>query len=87
MNITIIDVNVMNISLINMEGNFEAVDADDYSCHGYCIITFSSSLYTPQEDFSIYGQVISSIEMVCEVTYLFLVNINSHYYVLQKQIR
>ena len=30
------------------------------------------------------GQVISSGEMVCEGTYLFPININSHYYVLQK---
>ena len=33
---------------------------------------------------SIDGPVISSGEMVCEGTYFFLININSHYYVLQK---
>ena len=42
-----------------------AIDADDYSCHGYYIIKFSSSPYTLQEDLSIDGQVISSGEMLC----------------------
>ena len=33
---------------------------------------------------SIDGQVISSGEMVCEGTYLFPINVNSHYYFLQR---
>ena len=31
----IIDGNVMNMSLIIMEGKYGAVYADDYSCYGY----------------------------------------------------
>ena len=40
MNRTILDGNVMNMSLIIMEGNYGAIDADDSSCHGYYIIKF-----------------------------------------------
>ena len=49
-----------------MEGDYGDIDADDSMCHGYCIIKFSSSPYTLQSDLSIYGQVISSGEMVCK---------------------
>ena len=66
-----------------MEGNYGAIDTDYYSCHGCYIIKFSSSPYTLQADLSIDGQVISSGEMVCKGTYFLLININSHYYVLQ----
>ena len=66
-----------------MEGKYGAIDTDDYSCHGYYIINFSSSPYKFQSDFSIDGQVISSGKMLCEGTYFFPININSHYYVLR----
>ena len=39
-NRTIIDGNVMNISLIIMEGNYGAIDADDSTRDGYYIIRF-----------------------------------------------
>ena len=74
----------MNMSLIIMEGNYGAIDADDSSCNGYYIIKISSSLYTLQVDLSIDGQVISSGEILCEGTYFFPININSRYYFLQK---
>ena len=74
----------MNMSSIIMEVNFVAVDADDFTCHGYYIIKISSYTYTLQSDLSIYGQVISSGEVLCKVTYLFQINTSSHYYVLQK---
>ena len=45
---------------------------------------FYSSTYTLQEDLIIDGEVISSGEKVCEVTYFFSININSRYYVLQR---
>ena len=66
-----------------MEGKYGAIDTDDYSCHGYHIINFSSFTHTLQEDLNIDGQVISSGEMVCEGNHFFPININSHYYVLQ----
>ena len=75
----------MNMSLIIIEGKYGAIDTDDYLCHGYYIINFPSSPYTLQEDFSIYGQVISPEKIVCERTYFFPININFHYYVLQKK--
>ena len=75
----------MNMSLIIMEGKYDAIDADDSSCYGYYIINFSSSPYTLQSDLSIYGEVIYSGEMVCEGTYVFTTNINYYYYVLQKK--
>ena len=59
-NWNILDGNVMNLSLIIMEGNCGAIDYDDYSCYGYYIIKFSSYPYTPQSDLSIDGKVISS---------------------------
>ena len=59
----------MKISLIITEGNYDAVDADNYICHGYYIIRFSLSPYTLQSDLIIYSQVISSCEMVCEGTF------------------
>ena len=74
----------MNMSLVITEGNYCATDADDYSCRGYYIIKFSSSPYILQEDLSIDGQVISSGGMLCEGIYFFPININPHYYVLQK---
>ena len=61
----------MNLYLIIMEGNYGTIYDDDYTCHGYYIIIFSSSPYNLQEYFSIDGQVISSGEMVREGTYLF----------------
>ena len=48
----------MNMSLIIFEGKYGAIDTDDYSCHGYYIIKFSSSPYNLQVDLSIGGQVI-----------------------------
>ena len=80
-NQTIIDGNVMNMSLIVTEVKYGAIDNDDSSCHGYYIIKFYSSPYTHQADLSIDGQVISSGKIVCEGTYFFPININSHYYV------
>ena len=59
----------MNVYFINIEGNYGAIDADDYSCHDYYIIKFSSSPYTLQSEFIIDGQVISSVERVCEGNY------------------
>ena len=67
-----------------MEGKYGAIDADDSSCHGYYIIKFYSPPYTLQADLRIDGQDISSGEMLCEGTYFFPININYHYYVLQK---
>ena len=70
-NRNIIDGNVMNMSLIIMEGIYGAIDTENYSCHGYYIIKFSSYTCNLQADLSIDGQVIYSGVMVCEVTYLF----------------
>ena len=64
----ILDDNVMKMYLIIMEGKYGAIDADDYSCHAYYTIKFSSSPYNLQADLSIYGKVISSGEMVFEGT-------------------
>ena len=63
------DDNVMNMLLIIMEGNYVTIDDDDSSCHGYYIIKLFSSTYTLQTDLSIYGQVMSSSEMVHEKNY------------------
>ena len=57
--------NVMTMSLINIEENHGAIDADDYKCHGYYIIIFYSSHYSLQTDLTIDGQGISYVEMVC----------------------
>ena len=59
-NQTILDGNVMNMSLIITEGKYGAIDTDNYSCNCYYIIKFSLSTYTLQSDLSIDGQVISS---------------------------
>ena len=59
-NLTVIDVNLMNTSLISMEGKYGAIDADNSSCHGYYIIKMSSYPYTLQTNLRIYCQVISS---------------------------
>ena len=74
----------MNMSLIIMEGKYGAIDTDDSSCHGYYIIKFSSSPYTLQTYLRIDVQVVSSAEILCEGTYFFPININSHYYVIKK---
>ena len=74
----------MNMYLIIMEGKCGAIDTYDSSCHEHYIIKFYSSSYTLQEDLSIYWQVISSVGIVCEGTYLFPISINPHYYVWQK---
>ena len=83
-NITITDGNIMNMSLMTNEGNYVAIDDDYFTCHGYYNIRFSSSPYTLQLDLNIDGQVTSSGEIVCEGTYYFPININSHYYVYTK---
>ena len=84
-NWNIFDGNDMNMYLIIIEVNYSTI-YDDYSTwHGYYIIIFSSSPYTLQADFNIEGQVISSGEIVCEVTYYFPINTNSNYYVTPKK--
>ena len=72
------------MSLIIMEGKHVAIDNDDSSFNGYYIIKFSSYPYILKVDFSIDGQVISSGEMVCEVTYFFPINNHYNYYDLQR---
>ena len=74
----------MNIYLIINEVNYGDIDASDYACHSYYIITFSSSTYTLQAELNIDGQVISSGKMVCEGTYYFPIKINSRGYVSPK---
>ena len=74
----------MNMYLIITEVNYGNIDADEYACHGYYIIIFSSSTCTLQVYFNIYVQVIYSCEMVCEGTYYSPININSQYYVSPK---
>ena len=71
----------MNISLVIMEVKYGAIDIDNYLCHGYYIIKFSSSPYTLQEYLIIDGQVISSGEILCERTDFFTININSRCYI------
>ena len=61
----------MNVSLVITKGNCGAVDTENYSCHGYYIIVFSSSLYILRAGLNIDGQVISSGEIVCEGNYFF----------------
>ena len=72
------------MSLTIMESKYGAIDTDDSSFHGYYVIKFYSSPYTLQEYLIIHGKVISSGEMVYEGNYFFPINVNSHYYVLQK---
>ena len=76
-NWTILDGDGINISLIIMEGNYGAIDADGYKFHGYYNIKYSSSPFILQAGLSVDGQVISSGEMVCEGTY-FSINIKFH---------
>ena len=80
----ILDGNVMNMSLVITKGKYGDIDTDDYSCHGYYIIKFFSSLYTLQADLIIDGQIISYGEVVCEGTDLFPINVNYNYYDLQR---
>ena len=54
-----------------MEDNYGPIDYDDFSFHGYYIIKYFLSTYNLQSDLSIYGQNISSSEMVREGTYFF----------------
>ena len=70
--------------LIIIEVKYGAIDTDDSSCYGCFIIKFSSSPNTLQANLIIGGQVISSSEIVYEGNYFFPININSRYYVLQR---
>ena len=81
---SILDVNVMSMYLIIIEGNYGAIDSGYSARHSYYIIIFSSSLYTLQANLIIYSKFISSGEMVFEGTYYFPININYHYYVSPK---
>ena len=74
----------MNISMIIMEEKNGAIDTGNSSCCTYYIIRISSSPYTLQSYLIIDGQFISFVEIVYEGNYLFPVNIDSHYYILQK---
>ena len=57
-NIIILDGNARNMYLIITKGNYGDIYAGDNSFHGYYIIRFSSSAYTFQSYFNIYGRVI-----------------------------
>ena len=72
---------MMNMTFDNFGRKHGSIDADDSTCHGYYIIKFYSYSYILQSNLSIYGQVISSGEMVCEGTKYFSINISSRYYV------
>ena len=54
--------------LIIMEGNYGDINVDNSTCRGYYNIRFSSFPYTLKADLSIYGQIISSGEMLFEGT-------------------
>ena len=71
----------MNMTLIIIEVNCGAIDVNDSTCRDYYIIIFLSSPYTLQTDLNIDCQVICFGKMLCEGTYYFPININSHYYV------
>ena len=60
---TIIDGNVINMSLIITEVRYVTIDANDYAFHGYYVITFSSFPYNLQLDFNIYGQVFIMVKL------------------------
>ena len=70
--------------LIITEEKYVAIDTDDYSCHEYYVIKFSSFTYNLQAGLIIDGQVISFGNFLCEGTYFFTVSINYHYYALQR---
>ena len=70
-NKTILDGNVMNLSLIISKRNYGAIYADDTSCQGYYIIKIYISPYTLQGDLNIYGRVIYSGEIVRDGSYFF----------------
>ena len=52
-NITILDGNVMKISLIITEVNYGDIDDNDSACHGYNIIRLYSYTYILQADLNI----------------------------------
>ena len=57
--------------LIIMEVKYGSIYTDDHSCNSYYIIKLYSYPYTLQGDLSNDERVISSVEMVCQGTYLF----------------
>ena len=59
-NQTILNGKVMSISLIKIEINYGAIDADNSTYHGYYTIRFYSSPYMLQADLNICGQFIYS---------------------------
>ena len=61
----------MNIYLVIVEGNYGAIDANNFTYPGYNIIKFSLSLYILQANLSIDGPVIFSVGMVCERAHFF----------------
>ena len=71
--------NVTNMLLIFSKETCVSVVDDDTSWYGYYLIVFSSSPFTLQWDLNIFGQVISSDEMVCEGYYLPPIIINYNY--------
>ena len=50
----------MNMSLMIIEVNYGAIDADDSTCNGYYIIKAISSPYTLESDLIIDGQVVAT---------------------------
>ena len=59
-NLTIVDGNLMYISLIVIQGEYGAIDYDSSTCYGYYIIIFYSPPYNLQVHLNIYGQVPSN---------------------------
>ena len=78
---TIINGSVSNMYLVISKGNFGAIYAKDSSCHGYCIIKSSLSLYTLKENVTVDGKFICYSEIVCGSNYFYPINVRSHYYV------
>ena len=68
-NRTILDGNLMNMSLIIMEVNYGAIDPDDSTGYGYYIIIYYSYPYILYAEFIIYGQVIYSGGILFEITF------------------
>ena len=61
----------MNMSLVTMEDNYDAIDADDYSYHGYYIIKFTSYPYTLQANMSSDGRELIYLQSMSIIVTVF----------------
>ena len=69
-----------NMASLVQSGMYGAINTDDTTTNGLCVIQFISESYTLQNNTTIDGKVISADELVVKAQYLFSMQENVNWY-------